>query len=73
MVTTEASERCHGTGHLKSPSACPDPSKDKLASQLNRSVDGVPYQVDALHEEEGLVQLVVDRQASLCACSPGPS
>ena len=51
----------------------PRSQQDKLASQLNRSVDGVPYQVDALHEEEILVQLVVDRQASLCACSPGPS
>lgn len=51
----------------------PRSQQDKLASQLNRSVDGVPYQVDALHEEEILVQLVVDRQASLCACSPSPS
>ena len=51
----------------------PRSQQGKLASQLNRSVDGVPYQVDALHEEEILVQLVVDRQASLCACSPGPS
>ena len=51
----------------------PRSQQDKLASQLNRSVNGVPYQVDALHEEEILVQLVVDRQASLCACSPGPS
>ncbi len=51
----------------------PRSQQDKLASQLNRSVDGVPYQVDALHEEEILVQLVVDRQASLCACSTSPS